>query len=63
MLCDRFTSLKLEKNNITINMTIIARRVDDNNATTIDSLMADAVIIRLLWGPTPGNKAYNNQLT
>ncbi len=56
-------SLKLEKNNITINMTIIARCVDDDDVTTIASLMADAVIIRLLWGHTPGNKAYNNQLT
>ena len=63
MLCGRSTSLKLEKNNITINMTIIARRVDDDDATTIASLMADAVIIRPLWGHTPGNKAYNNQLT
>ncbi len=52
--------LKLEKNNFTINMTIIAGRVDDNDATTIASLMADAVIIRPLWGHTPGN---NNQLT
>ncbi len=62
MLCDRSTSLKLEKNNITINMTTIARRVDDDDATTIVSLMADAIIIRLLWGHTPGNRAYNNQL-
>ena len=29
-------------------MTIIARRVDDDDATTIASLMADAVVIRLL---------------
>ncbi len=63
MLCDRSTSLKLEKNNITINMTIIACHVDDDNVTTIASLMADAVIIGSLWGHTPGNKAYNNQLT
>ncbi len=63
MLCDRSTSLKLEKNNITINMTIIARRIDNNNAMMIASLMVDAVIIRPLWGHTPGNKAYNNQLT
>ncbi len=63
MLCDRSTSLKLEKNNITINMTIIARHVDNDNATKIASLMADAVIIRPLWGHTPGNNAYNNQLT
>ncbi len=63
MLCDRSTLLKLEKNNITINMTIIAHRVDDDDATTIASLMADAVIIRSLWGHTPGNKTYNNQLT
>ncbi len=63
MLCDRSTSLKLEKNNITINMTIIARCVDDDDATTIASLMAGAVIIRPLWGHTPGNKAYKNYLT
>ncbi len=63
MLCDRSTSIKLEKNNITINMTIIARRINDDDAMTIASLMVDAVIIRLLWGHTPGNKAYNNQLT
>ena len=63
MLCDRSTSLKLEKNNITINMTIIARCVDDDDATMIASLMADAIIIWPLWGHTPGNKAYNNQLT
>ncbi len=63
MLFDRSTSLKLEKNNITINMTIIACRVNNDDATTIASLMADAVIIRPLWGHTPGNKAYNNQLT
>ncbi len=63
MLCDRSTSLKLEKNNITINMTIIARRVDGDDAATITSLMADAIIIWPLWGHTPGNKAYNNQLT
>jgi hypothetical protein len=25
--------------------------------------MAAADVIRLLWGHTPGNKAYNNQLT
>ncbi len=44
-------------------MTIIAHPIDDNDATTIASLMADTVIIRPLWGHTPGNKAYNNQLT
>jgi hypothetical protein len=44
-------------------MTIIARRVDDNDATTIASLMVDAVVIRPLWGHSPGNKAYNNHLT
>ncbi len=44
-------------------MTIIARRVDDDDAMTIASLMADTVIIRPLWGHTPGNKAYNNQIT
>ncbi len=26
-------------------------------------IMAATIIIRLLWGHTPGNKAYNNQLT
>ncbi len=40
--------LKLEKNNITIDMTIIARRIDDDDVTMIASLMADAVIIRPL---------------
>ncbi len=44
-------------------MTIIARRVNDNDAMTIASLMVDAVVIRPLWGHSPGNKAYNNQLT
>ena len=63
MLCDRSTSLKLEKNNITINMTIIARRVNDDDAMTIASLMVDAALIRPLWSHSPGNKAYNNQLT
>jgi hypothetical protein len=53
---------KLEKN-ITINMTIIASRVDNDDATMIASLMADAVVIGPLWDHTPGNKAYNNQLT
>jgi hypothetical protein len=48
---------------ITINMTIIARRVNDDDATMIASLMADTVVIRPLWGHTPGNNAYNNQLT
>jgi hypothetical protein len=62
MLCDRSALLKLEKKN-TINMTSIARRVDDNNATTIASLMADTIVIRPLWGHTPSNKPYNNQLT
>jgi hypothetical protein len=39
MICDRSTSLKQEKNIlITINMTIIAHRVDDDDATTIASL-------------------------
>jgi hypothetical protein len=39
MICDRSTSLKLENNIfITINMTIIARCLDNNNATTIASL-------------------------
>jgi hypothetical protein len=38
MICDRSTSLKLEKYIfITINMTIIARCVDDDDATTIAS--------------------------
>ncbi len=55
--------LKTRKKIITINMTIIARRVNDDNATMIASLMADTVIIRLLWGHTPGYNAYNNQLT
>ncbi len=44
-------------------MTIIARCLDNNDATTIPSLMVDAAIIRPLWGYSPGNKAYNNQLT
>jgi hypothetical protein len=48
---------------ISINMTIIACRVNNNDATMIPFLMADTVIIRLLWGHTPGNNAYNNQLT
>ena len=57
-------SLKLEKHIfITINMTIIARRVNNDNATSIASLMVDAIIIQPLWGHTPSNKAYNNQLT
>jgi hypothetical protein len=55
--------LKLEKKIITINMTIIARRINDKDATMIASLMADTVVIRPLWGHTPGNNAYNNQLT
>ena len=39
MLCGRSTSLKLEKNVfITSDITINARRVDDNNAMTIASL-------------------------
>ncbi len=41
---------------------IIARPVDDDDATTIASLMVDAVVIRPLWGHSPGNKANNNQL-
>ncbi len=44
-------------------MTIIARPVDDDDAMMIASHMADAIIIRPLWGHIPGNKAYNNQLT
>jgi hypothetical protein len=44
-------------------MTIIARRVNDDDATAIASLMVDAVVIRQLWGYSPGNKAYNNQRT
>jgi hypothetical protein len=44
-------------------MTIIARCVDDEDAMTIASLMVDVVVIRPLWGHSPGNKAYNNQLT
>jgi hypothetical protein len=44
-------------------MTIIACRIDDDDATTIASLMVDAAVIRPLWGHSPGNKAYNNQLT
>jgi hypothetical protein len=44
-------------------MTIIACHVDDDDATTIASLMAEAFIIRPLWGHTPGNNTYNNQLT
>ncbi len=39
MICDRSTSLKLENHIfITINMTIIARRVNNNNAMMIASL-------------------------
>ncbi len=41
-------------------MTIIACPVDDDDAMTIASLMVDAVLIRPLWGHSPGNKAYNN---
>ncbi len=44
-------------------MTIIARRVNNDDATMIAYLMADTVVIQLLWGHTPGNNAYNNQLT
>ncbi len=55
--------VKTRKKKFTINMTIIARRVNDDNATMIASLMADTVVIRPLWGHTPGNNAYNNQLT
>ena len=55
--------VKTRKKNITINMTIIARRVNDDDATMIASLMADTVVIWPLWGHTPGNNAYNNQLT
>ncbi len=40
MICDRSTLLKLEKNTfITINMTIIAHRIDNDYATTIPSLV------------------------
>jgi hypothetical protein len=39
MICDRSTLLKLEKHIfLTNNMTIIARRVNDDDATTIASL-------------------------
>jgi hypothetical protein len=39
MICDRSMLLKLEKNIcITINMTIIARSIDNDDATTIASL-------------------------
>ncbi len=62
MLCDRSTLIKLEEKK-TINMTIIARCVDDNDETMISSLMAEAIVILPLWGHTPGNNAYNNQLT
>ncbi len=55
--------VKTRKNNITINMTIIACPVNDDNATRITSLMVDAVLMLLLWGHSPGNKAYNNHLT
>ncbi len=44
-------------------MTIIARRINDDDATMIASLMVDTAVIRPLWGHTPGNNAYNNQLT
>ncbi len=44
-------------------MTIIAHRVNDNDAMTITSLMVDAAVIRPLWAHSPGNKAYNSQLT
>jgi hypothetical protein len=59
----QFYVVKTRKNIITNNMTIIARCIDDKDAMTIASLMADAIVIRPLWGHTPGNKAYNNQLT
>ncbi len=52
--------VKTRKKNITINMTIIARRVNDDNATMITSLMADTIIIQRLWGHSPSNNAYNN---
>ncbi len=55
--------VKTRKKIITINMTIIARRINDDDATMIASLMADTVVIRPLWGHTPGNNSYNNQLT
>jgi hypothetical protein len=55
-------TLPATKKNVTINMTIIARRFNNNDATMIASLMADTVVIRLLWGHTLGNNAYNNQL-
>ena len=44
-------------------MTIIACPVNDDDVTTIASLLVDAVLIRPLWGHCPGNKAYNNHLT
>jgi hypothetical protein len=44
-------------------MTIIARCIDNDDEMTIASLMADAIVVWLLWGHTPGNKEYNNQLT
>ncbi len=44
-------------------MTNIAHRINDNDAAMMASLMADTVVIRPLWGLTPGNNAYNNQLT
>ncbi len=44
-------------------MDIIARCTNNDDETTIASLMVDAVVIRPLWGHTPGNKAYNYQLT
>jgi hypothetical protein len=55
--------VKTRKINITINMTIIARRLNNDDATMIASLMADTVVIWPLWGHTSGNNAYNNQLT
>ncbi len=54
MICDRSTLLKLEKNIfITINMTIIARPVNDDDATTIASL----ALLPPLHCPLPRNAA------
>ncbi len=44
-------------------MTVIACRVNNDDATMIAFLMVDTAIIRPLWGHTAGNNAYNNQLT
>jgi hypothetical protein len=42
--------VKTGEKKITINMTIIAPRVNDEDATMIASLMADTVVIRPLLG-------------